>query len=106
MINYIGYYCTVCLPMPRSRETANLEYLKNIILHYMSSDKTGKDHMINAIATVLHFSPHEVSSCPNHVMSCDLSPIYTGTVNKAESIRMVGNYMNTSLYILCIKIFH
>jgi len=47
--------------VPRSRETANLEYLKNIILHYMSSDKIGKDHMINAIATVLHFSPHEVS---------------------------------------------
>lgn len=62
--------------MPRSRETANLEYLKNIILHYMSSDKTGKDHMINAIATVLHFSPHEVSSCPDHVISCDLSHLH------------------------------
>ena len=55
--------------LPRSRETANLEYLKNIILHYMSSDKTGKDHMINAIATVLHFSPHEVSKLPR---SCDV----------------------------------
>ena len=64
----------------RSRETANLEYLKNIILHYMSSDKTGKDHMINAIATVLHFSPHEVSNHhTGHVMSCD--PIYTGSIN-------------------------
>ena len=30
----------------------------------MSSDKIGKDHMINAIATVLHFSPHEVSKLP------------------------------------------
>ncbi|XP_065912974.1 GRIP and coiled-coil domain-containing protein 1-like [Dysidea avara] len=48
------------LERSRSRETANLEYLKNIILHYMCSANVGKDHMINAIATVLHFSPHEV----------------------------------------------
>ena len=64
------------LHVPRSRETANLEYLKNIILHYMSSDKTGKDHMINAIATVLHFSPHEVSIYPDHVISCDHSHLH------------------------------
>ena len=36
----------------------------------MSSDKTGKDHMINAIATVLHFSPHEV--CNWLYRSCDI----------------------------------
>jgi len=52
---------TVTCTANRSRETANLEYLKNIILHYMCSANVGKDHMINAIATVLHFSPHEVS---------------------------------------------
>ena len=69
--------------MNRSRETANLEYLKNIILHYMCSANVGKDHMINAIATVLHFSPHEVSD--DHVMSCELLPT-TGPVNQTEPI--------------------
>lgn len=44
----------------RSRETENLEYLKNIIIHYMSADSAGRDQMINPIATVLHFSKDEV----------------------------------------------
>ena len=37
-----------------------MEYLKNIILHFMSADSAGRDQMINPIATVLHFSKDEV----------------------------------------------
>lgn len=51
----------------RSRETENLEYLKNIIIHFMSADSAGRDQMISPIATVLHFSKDEVMGChSNH----------------------------------------
>ena len=59
----------------------------------MSSDKIGKDHMINAIATVLHFSPHEVSDWLDRVISCAISLPIAGSIDKAESIWMVGNYI-------------
>ena len=54
-------YIRISIPLCRSRETENLEYLKNIIIHYMSADSAGRDQMINPIATVLHFSKEEVS---------------------------------------------
>ena len=44
----------------RSRETENLEYIKNIIIHYMSADSAGREQMLIPIATVLHFSQEEV----------------------------------------------
>lgn len=45
----------------RSRESANLEYLKNIVLRFMmSTSYSVKQQMITAIATVLEFSPKEV----------------------------------------------
>ena len=37
-----------------------MEYLKNIIFHFMCSDSYGRDQMLSPIATVLHFSPEEV----------------------------------------------
>lgn len=47
----------------RSRESANLEYLKNIVLRFMmSTSYSVKQQMITAIATVLEFSPKEVFS--------------------------------------------
>ena len=46
----------------RSRETESMEYLKNVIMHYMCADSTGRDQMISPIATVLHFSPEEVKN--------------------------------------------
>lgn len=47
----------------RSRESANLEYLKNIVLRFMmSTSYSVKQQMITAIATILEFSPKEVSS--------------------------------------------
>uniref|UniRef100_T1J7N2 GRIP domain-containing protein n=1 Tax=Strigamia maritima TaxID=126957 RepID=T1J7N2_STRMM len=46
-----------------SREGANLEYLKNVVLSYMlSSSATSRQHMLNAIATVLKFSSKELDS--------------------------------------------
>lgn len=39
---------------------ANLEYLKNVVMSYMvSSDQASRQHMANAIATVLRFSEDE-----------------------------------------------
>ena len=45
-----------------------MEYLKNIIIHFMSADSAGREQMINPIATVLHFSKEEVClSFPNKI---------------------------------------
>ncbi|XP_051176128.1 GRIP and coiled-coil domain-containing protein 1 [Leptopilina boulardi] len=44
----------------KSREGANLEYLKNVIVNYLiTSDPSSKRHMLNAISTVLHFTAEE-----------------------------------------------
>uniref|UniRef100_A0A1B6CLB2 GRIP domain-containing protein n=1 Tax=Clastoptera arizonana TaxID=38151 RepID=A0A1B6CLB2_9HEMI len=44
----------------KSREGANLEYLKNVVLSYLLSTDSGcKAHMLNAIAAVLKFSDSE-----------------------------------------------
>ncbi|XP_037813231.1 GRIP and coiled-coil domain-containing protein 1 [Lucilia sericata] len=44
----------------KSREGANLEYLKNVIISYIvSKDTDGKRHMMNAISAVLQFTPQE-----------------------------------------------
>jgi len=44
----------------KSRESANLEYLKNVVYQYMISyDVTSRHQMLNAISTILQFSPSE-----------------------------------------------
>ncbi|XP_064621345.1 GRIP and coiled-coil domain-containing protein 1-like [Lineus longissimus] len=44
----------------KNRESANLEYLKNVVYQYMiCSDSVGRKQMLNAIATILQFSPKE-----------------------------------------------
>jgi len=45
----------------RSRETANLEYLKNVVHRYMTcrGGASARQQMLNAIATILQFSPAE-----------------------------------------------
>ncbi|RDD42872.1 GRIP and coiled-coil domain-containing protein 1 [Trichoplax sp. H2] len=49
------------LERDKSRETANLEYLKNIVLHYMEADNPiSKLQIVKAIATILQFSPKEL----------------------------------------------
>eukprot|EP00118_Oscarella_pearsei_P011369 m.75982 g.75982 ORF g.75982 m.75982 type:complete len:667 (+) comp35964_c0_seq8:121-2121(+) len=50
------------LERDRSRETANLEYLKNVVFKLMLSDPRtpGYSQILNAVATILRFSPQEV----------------------------------------------
>uniref|UniRef100_A0A8C4QZ31 GRIP domain-containing protein n=1 Tax=Eptatretus burgeri TaxID=7764 RepID=A0A8C4QZ31_EPTBU len=44
----------------RSRDGASLEYLKNVVFRFLTlGDMRGRQHALNAIATVLQFSPKE-----------------------------------------------
>ena len=52
--------CKPCMLVHRSRETANMEYIKNIVHHYMCTDSTDQQQMLPALATAPHFSPEEV----------------------------------------------
>ncbi|KAG7206272.1 hypothetical protein KM043_003655 [Ampulex compressa] len=46
----------------KSREGANLEYLKNVFINYLTTnDISSKRHMLNAISTVLRFTPDELN---------------------------------------------
>ncbi|XP_059475292.1 GRIP and coiled-coil domain-containing protein 1 [Neocloeon triangulifer] len=48
------------LSLGKSREGANLEYLKNVVLRYLTCvDDSSKRHMLSAICTVLRFSKEE-----------------------------------------------
>lgn len=47
----------------KTREGANLEYLKNVFLSFLlSNDKDGRRHKVNAISAVLQFSPTEMNA--------------------------------------------
>ncbi|KAM4747659.1 GRIP and coiled-coil domain-containing protein 1 [Rhinophrynus dorsalis] len=47
----------------RSREGANMEYLKNVLLGFLTlPDPRGRQHTLSALLTVLHFSPEERSA--------------------------------------------
>ncbi|XP_065835347.1 GRIP and coiled-coil domain-containing protein 1-like [Oscarella lobularis] len=50
------------LERDRSRETANMEYLKNVIYKLLLSDPATPIYtqLVNALATILHFSPEEI----------------------------------------------
>ena len=63
----------------QSREGANLEYLKNVLLEFfLRSDPSSQAHMFNAIAACLHFSPKEIQRVrqkyPNWKLSSVASP--------------------------------
>lgn len=49
----------------RSRGTENMEYLKNVIFHFMCSDSTGREQLVTPLSTVLHFTPAEVGVASN-----------------------------------------
>ncbi|XP_072156938.1 GRIP and coiled-coil domain-containing protein 1 isoform X3 [Bemisia tabaci] len=52
----------------KSRESANLEYLKNVILSYLTSTNSSQRlHMLNAIAFVLKFSDSETKRALMHI---------------------------------------
>jgi len=36
-----------------------LEYLKNIVIHYMNADSASREQLFSSIAAVLHFSKEE-----------------------------------------------
>jgi len=56
--NILYYRLEAC----KSREGANLEYLKNVFINYLTtSDVSSKRHMLNAISTVLRFTSDELS---------------------------------------------
>ncbi|KAM9313455.1 GRIP and coiled-coil domain-containing protein 1 [Gastrophryne carolinensis] len=47
----------------RRREGANMEYLKNVLLGFLTmSDPRGRQHTLSALLAVLHFSPEEKSA--------------------------------------------
>lgn len=47
----------------KSRESANLEYLKNVVLSFLTAaDVDSRRHMVNAIGAVLQFSPAELNT--------------------------------------------
>lgn len=51
----------------QSREGANLEYLKNVVLSFLvSNDIDGRRHMVNAIGAVLKFNPSELKTIHNY----------------------------------------
>lgn len=52
----------------RSREGANLEYLKNIFYRFLTlTDLLGRQQTLTAILTILHFSPEERQTVLSHV---------------------------------------
>lgn len=56
----------------KSREGANLEYLKNVILSFLvSNDVDSRRHMVNAIGAVLKFSPTEMQTINNYFSKRD-----------------------------------
>lgn len=51
----------------KSREGANLEYLKNVFLRFLlSNDNDGRKHIVNAISTILQFNANEVDAINKH----------------------------------------
>nr|BAN20798.1 GRIP and coiled-coil domain-containing protein 1, putative [Riptortus pedestris] len=51
----------------QTREGANLEYLKNVVLSFLlTNDTASKSHMLNAIAAVLQFTDSEKSKISQH----------------------------------------
>jgi hypothetical protein len=67
-----------------TKEGANIEYLKNVVLNYMlSSDAASRDHMLKAIGAVLTFSDAEVQ----RVRSYNASWWGSGSTTSASSSR-------------------
>nr|SVE75694.1 EOG090X04IO [Daphnia hispanica] len=62
----------------QSREGANLEYLKNVLLEFfLRSDPSSQSHMFNAIAACLHFSPKEIQRVRSQHPKWKLNVVHT-----------------------------
>lgn len=56
----IDFYYNYRLKRCQTREGANLEYLKNVVISYITSkDADDRRHMLNAISAVLQFTTTE-----------------------------------------------
>jgi GRIP domain len=44
----------------RGGEESKLDYLKNLMVNYLTSDQAVRDHMEGAIGTVLQFTPEDL----------------------------------------------
>ena len=73
---YVVFIPSVLFSPQRTRETANMEYIKNIVLHYMCTNSTGREQMTAAIATALHFSEGEVRGPHHSVCTCTYIWVY------------------------------
>lgn len=61
IIVFFFFFFEFCrLEASKSREGANLEYLKNVFVNYLTTnDSARKRHMLNAITAVLRFTKEE-----------------------------------------------
>lgn len=59
------------------REGANLEYLKNVIVAFMTN-RIGRDKMLLAIATILQFSPEELKTVQSQTKNSGGRPWFMG----------------------------
>lgn len=67
-MQFQNYFLLHRLERSKSREGANLEYLKNVTLSYLtSSDPQSKKKMLNAIGAVLRFDDNEIGLINNHL---------------------------------------
>nr|SVE88577.1 EOG090X04IO [Daphnia sinensis] len=74
----------------QSRESANLEYLKNVLLEFfLHSDPSSQSHMFNAIAACLHFSPKEIQRVRSQHPKWKLN---VGQTNPAAPLSQTNSY--------------
>lgn len=56
------------LESSKDEDGTNVEYLKNVVLRFLKcSDRSSQRHMVNAIATVLHFTNSEVQEVKSYL---------------------------------------
>lgn len=61
LISFLIFHCR--LERCKTREGANLEYLKNVIISFIvTRDADDKRHMLNAISAVLQFTSAEMQT--------------------------------------------
>ena len=97
----IGIILTNGLPFcGRSRETENMEYVKNVVHHFMCSDSYGREQLLNPIATILHFTPEEVST------SYSFHPLHPPWHTHTHSHPTFGDVGNLKLTVVSVVGIH
>lgn len=73
----------------RSRANANLEYLKNVMYQYLTTDKdqSARNRMLSAVTAMLQFSPEEIKKVARRwSMPATNHVFYKGTIIDASSV--------------------